>query len=194
MSTRRVARKLPPMSKRPRGPNGHLLCWWCKTEVTPPRRSWCSDECVHEWQIRSNVGYMRSCVFGRDSGICKSCGIDTVKRQQDARLELRAAFEAAGNPRVWSPKGYEIAKRLGEQWKQDGWPATVERDWWEAEHLVPVCRGGGECGLEGIATLCVPCHKRSTAKLAAERAAERKNHEIKPAKPPGSSDPFVGGR
>lgn len=51
---------------------------------------------------------------------------------------------------------------------------------WHADHVVPVCEGGGECGLDGMRTLCVPCHKVVTAELAARRAkARRANKESK---------------
>jgi 5-methylcytosine-specific restriction endonuclease McrA len=42
---------------------------------------------------------------------------------------------------------------------------------WAADHIVPVWRGGGECGLDNLQTLCVPCHRQKTAREAAERAA-----------------------
>jgi len=45
---------------------------------------------------------------------------------------------------------------------------------WEADHIVPVCEGGGGCGPEGYRTLCLPCHKRQTALLAARRAEKRR--------------------
>lgn len=45
---------------------------------------------------------------------------------------------------------------------------------WEMDHILPVSEGGGECGLDGLRTLCQPCHKRATAALAARRAAARK--------------------
>jgi 5-methylcytosine-specific restriction endonuclease McrA len=41
---------------------------------------------------------------------------------------------------------------------------------WEMDHVVPVCEGGGECGLDGLRTLCIACHRRVTAELAARRA------------------------
>uniref|UniRef100_A0A6N2MDP8 Helicase C-terminal domain-containing protein n=1 Tax=Salix viminalis TaxID=40686 RepID=A0A6N2MDP8_SALVM len=34
---------------------------------------------------------------------------------------------------------------------------------WHAYHIVPVYRGGGECKLENIRTLCVACHSKVTA-------------------------------
>jgi 5-methylcytosine-specific restriction endonuclease McrA len=45
---------------------------------------------------------------------------------------------------------------------------------WEMDHVVPVVEGGGECGLEGLRTLCCPCHRIETAKLAARRAEARR--------------------
>jgi len=40
---------------------------------------------------------------------------------------------------------------------------------WDADHIVPVCEGGGQCGLDNYRTLCHPCHKRVTRELAARR-------------------------
>jgi 5-methylcytosine-specific restriction endonuclease McrA len=45
---------------------------------------------------------------------------------------------------------------------------------WDADHTLPVVEGGGECGLDGYRTLCRPCHKSETAKLAARRAEKRR--------------------
>ena len=45
---------------------------------------------------------------------------------------------------------------------------------WHADHIVPVCEGGGGCGLDNMRTLCVQHHKEVTKLLAARRAAARK--------------------
>jgi 5-methylcytosine-specific restriction enzyme A len=45
---------------------------------------------------------------------------------------------------------------------------------WQADHIVPVCEGGGECGLDGLRTLCTACHARETAALARRRAERRR--------------------
>lgn len=34
------------------------------------------------------------------------------------------------------------------------------RTYWDADHVVRVADGGGECGLDGYRTLCQPCHKK----------------------------------
>lgn len=47
---------------------------------------------------------------------------------------------------------------------------------WDMDHVVPVVEGGGECGLDGLRSLCRQCHKAETAKLAA-RLAEKRRRE-----------------
>ena len=43
------------------------------------RRTFCSDLCVHEHRLRSNIDYMRQNVFKRDSGVCSECLLDCVQ-------------------------------------------------------------------------------------------------------------------
>lgn len=44
---------------------------------------------------------------------------------------------------------------------------------WEMDHVVPCIDGGAGCGLELLRTLCLPCHKSESARLAAFRARKR---------------------
>jgi 5-methylcytosine-specific restriction endonuclease McrA len=125
----------------PKGTNGRNLCRWCNLEVPSGRRTFCSSFCVHEWRLRSDPGYLRDKVFERDRGVCAQCGVDT--------LELRKRKRKLG-----------YAERL-----------TFEREWgkrktlWDADHVVPVAEGGGECDLDNMRTLCLLCHRRVTAEL-----------------------------
>ncbi len=50
---------------------------------------------------------------------------------------------------------------------------AVEGHAWQADHIVPVYRGGGRCGLENLRTLCTPCHADVTKQQAKDRAAMR---------------------
>ena len=50
-------------------------------------------------------------------------------------------------------------------------------DRWQADHIVPVIEGGGECGLENYRTLCTACHRRVTAELA-RRLADKRHQEL----------------
>jgi 5-methylcytosine-specific restriction enzyme A len=131
-----------------RGAGGRALCRWCRMEVPARRRTFCSDYCVHEWRLRTDVGYLRECVFERDHGVCAQCGTDTVA--------------------AWNH-----LKRL----RRDRRALLLRQDWgignarrsslWDADHVVPVAEGGGECDLSNIRTLCVRCHRVATAALAA---------------------------
>ena len=44
---------------------------------------------------------------------------------------------------------------------------------WEADHIVPVADGGGECGLENYRLLCRPCHVAVTLAWRARRTRSR---------------------
>jgi 5-methylcytosine-specific restriction endonuclease McrA len=105
---------------------------------------------VHEWKLRTNPGYLREQVFARDRGVCAACGLDTEALRKDKRkLDWRARRE-------------------------------FERDWggrrnlWDADHIVPVVEGGGECDLSNMRTLCLRCHRAATAELRKRRS--RKSH------------------
>ena len=50
---------------------------------------------------------------------------------------------------------------------------ALEGNAWQADHIVPVYRGGGLCGLENLRTLCTPCHQDVTKQQARDRAAAR---------------------
>lgn len=115
----------------PLGPNGRRLCRRCAYEVPRDRKTFCSKECVHEWKIRTNPGYVRDELAKRDKGVCAICATDT-----GARLD---------------PWFRERARGAGHLW--------------QADHIVPVIEGGGECGLDNYRTLCTDCHKRETAAL-----------------------------
>jgi 5-methylcytosine-specific restriction endonuclease McrA len=41
----------------------------------------------------------------------------------------------------------------------------ARRTLWDADHILPVAEGGGECDLENLRTLCLPCHREVTAEL-----------------------------
>lgn len=45
----------------------------------------------------------------------------------------------------------------------------IEGNAWHADHIVPVYKGGGECRLENMRTLCVACHYEVTAAQREER-------------------------
>ena len=130
-----------------KGPGGRPLCRWCQLEVPARRFTFCSDYCVNEWRLRTDPGYLREQVFMRDRGVCALCGIDA----HAAYAELKR-----------SRGGFRL--RLLERW---GLKKISRKTLWDADHIVPVVEGGGECDLGNMRTLCVTCHRRETLKLAA---------------------------
>ena len=116
-------------------------------EVPKGRLTFCSDWCVNEWRLRSDPGYMREQVFGRDHGICAECSVDCEK-------EYRRLRRLKGAARV-------------EGWAAWGLKPNQRRSLWDADHILPVAEGGGECDLANMRTLCLRCHREATAELRA---------------------------
>jgi 5-methylcytosine-specific restriction protein A len=131
----------------PKGPNGLALCRWCELEILAKRRrTFCSDYCVHQWCLRTDPGYLRDQVFARDRGICAACQADTVAIY-NALKRARGAARAAGLS-LYGMKSI-----------------TSRRSLWDADHILPVAEGGGQCDLDNLRTLCLPCHREVTAQL-----------------------------
>lgn len=155
---------------------GKPICRWCGGDVPPPRYNWCSDECVHQRKLRSNPRYLRETVFERDLGICVDCGADTKEL-------VFERWASKVHPEI-SPSDYASRMKLEGEWETElrGKGYLPHRSLWEADHVVPVYEGGGECGIENIVTRCVPCHKVRTKAQAAERAAKKRELKVKKLK------------
>lgn len=166
MSTHRVSPQAGWVSEKrlTKGPNGRNLCRRCNTEVPKGRRTFCSDACVHEWRLRTDPGYVRQQVYQRDKGVCALCGTDTDQWAKVMRAEWN---RIKGLP--WEE--FQAARSA----MQIRVPHFFSRNsYWDADHIVSVVEGGGECGLDNYRTLCIPCHKQVTKELAARRAEARK--------------------
>ena len=129
------------------GPNGLPLCRWCDLEILARRRrTFCSGYCVDQHRLRTDPGYLRDQVFARDRGICALCQADTVSIYA-ALKRARGKARAAGLA-VYSLKSI-----------------TARRSLWDADHILPVAEGGGQCDLDNLRTLCLLCHRQATAQL-----------------------------
>ena len=137
----------------PKSKEGRTLCRWCNLAVPKGRRTFCSDSCVHQWRLRTDPGYLRDAVFARDRGVCARCTVDTVAAynlMRRARGERRQQLLA-----IW------------------GLMRLERKSLWDADHVVPVVEGGGECDLENLRTLCIHCHRTVTAALRTRLARQR---------------------
>ena len=108
------------------------------------------DFCVEEWKLRSDPGHLRERAFERDRGVCAVCSLDCVAEFNHIR-KLRGAARL---------------RKLAEYGLRPG----SRKSLWDADHIVPVVEGGGECDLDNIRTVCLKCHRRLTAELRARRS------------------------
>jgi 5-methylcytosine-specific restriction protein A len=116
-------------------------CRWCAADVPKGRYTFCSQACVHAWKLRTDPAYLREQVFQRDRGVCAACGLDTESLRRKRHKLTRVA-----------------RKQFEQEWGK-------RRTLWDADHIVPVAEGGGECDLSNMRTLCLKCHRQATADL-----------------------------
>lgn len=132
-------------------------CTWCGASVPPRRSSWCSQPCVDAF-LAIRPADVTAVLRRRDGGICALCGCDTERIRRIVQLL-----------RNW--REFSAVRDLVRHLKGRGFNTGLfsVRRLWQADHIVPVCEGGGLCGAEGYRTLCTPCHKRVTSELATRR-------------------------
>ena len=141
----------------PIGSDGYRCCRYCGGSVIPPKRTFCSADCVHEYRLRSSGSYLRQQVYLRDGGICAICCIDTKEL-----AKTLSRMDPADPARDILLKENNIHKTRKIKLRKCGGGL------WDADHIVQVMDGGGECGLENIRTLCIRCHKLITASSRAK--------------------------
>jgi 5-methylcytosine-specific restriction enzyme A len=144
VSTRRTKPGGWVKERRQRG-----VCRWCSAEVPRGRFTFCGPDCVHQWKLRTDPGYLRDQVFTRDRGVCARCGVDTeTLRKNKRKLD------------------YKSRKQFEKDW-------GTRRNLWDADHILPVVEGGGECDLTNMRTLCLKCHREATSELRKRMAPPR---------------------
>lgn len=119
---------------------------------------------MHEWRLRTDPGYLREQVFRRDRGVCALCATDT--------RQLASALRRLN----WRGRRRRCAEL--------GIPYARLRAPWDADHIVPVAEGGGECDLANLRTLCLPCHRRVTEELRARLRLRQERAECAAAPAP----------
>lgn len=177
MSTRR--HKPGAYGDTPLGPNGKPTCRQCGEEVSGRRRTFCSDECVAIWRNERDQKWQREQVFARDDGRCQLCGLDVSAFE---RRVHRFRHRCMGGDSVARMRGLRSWRRYARVLKASGfsvpdYPYQGLRSLWEMDHIKPVVLGGGECGLDNLRVLCVPCHRGVTRELRAELARLRRAEE-----------------
>jgi 5-methylcytosine-specific restriction protein A len=167
MTKRRITRKAGwvNIKKIARGPNGNPLCRWCNKETSSKRKTFCSDACVHEHKLRSDPSYVRHNVFERDKGICAICHTDTKTLEFATKTVVNRAKHCLRTKCAKTDIAFETIEALVLLCLGAPLGSRRAEGFWDCDHIVPVCEGGGECALDNYRTLCIICHKQVTAEL-----------------------------
>lgn len=131
---------------------GYRCCRYCGGSIIPPKRTFCSSACIHEYRLRSSGSYLRDQVYLRDCGICAICGLDT---KELASTLSKMQLDDPARDILLKQNNIHLTRKIKLRKRGGGL--------WDADHIVQVQDGGGECGLENIRTLCIRCHKIITA-------------------------------
>lgn len=167
-------------------PPGDRRCDWCGTGLEGRRRRWCSDECSDAFSRNHAWTSARAAALRRDR-VCQSCGSDGVHPVEYwyaflvgvcGRYPARArwlGFQDWCRANDWFPDHEEARDVWSAELRRRLLPFEVanelvieahRRTQLEVNHKVP-CLGAhkvNSCAhhLDGLVTLCHPCHLRET--------------------------------
>jgi len=162
----------------PLGPNGLYLCRWCQEESSATAKSkkgktFCSPGCLHEHKIRTNANYVRKCLLVRDKGICQKCGFEVHKLFLQAYNAIRNHKPSERlESQLFRAQREDILQQILKDTPFQSIKVKLSRrfglksgQFWDADHIVPVVKGGGLQGLSNFRLLCKPCHFEVTRSL-----------------------------
>jgi len=134
---------------------------------------------VDDYADRYDSSRQRRHVKKRDKGVCASCQLDT----EAFREELKRLYHEV-NPgdryihmTLFQKTGACLEHlALHRMTLRDvKFTSRGMKDFWQADHTIPVIEGGGGVHWSELRTLCSACHRDVTKALAARRAQQRKD-------------------
>jgi 5-methylcytosine-specific restriction endonuclease McrA len=139
------------------------LCLMCESvyasqKGTPTqfRDLFCSSKCMVDYSSISSGTGLRRAVRQRDRGVCDKCGRDMaalVERLKSLTSEADRIELLVHDDTRWIVRAKQKNRLV-----QDPREGLA----WEADHVVAVADGGGQCTADNMRTLCVPCHLEVT--------------------------------
>ncbi|KAL6656905.1 hypothetical protein ACP70R_004685 [Stipagrostis hirtigluma subsp. patula] len=115
----------------------------------------CDLACFQEYRLRTSGRALRQALFQIERGKCSQCKLDCcklVKHLKPLSAEKRKEYIIKVAPNIASRK--KLLDKLVRE--------PTDGNAWHADHIIPVHKGGGECTLENMRTLCVACHYEVT--------------------------------
>jgi len=80
--------------------------------------------------------------------------------------------------RIWEVSDGKCEEQVNVEFRHHYRWFFRRRTYWDADHIVPVAEGGGECMMANIRTLCFPCHQHVTKEQARNRASHRRQERL----------------
>ncbi|KAK3125590.1 hypothetical protein QOZ80_7BG0607030 [Eleusine coracana subsp. coracana] len=115
----------------------------------------CGLACFQEYRFRTSGRALRQALFQIERGKCSQCKLDCsklVKHLKPLPAERKEEYIRKVAPNIAKRK--KLLEKLIRE--------PADGNAWHADHIVPVYKGGGECTLENMRTLCVACHYEVT--------------------------------
>jgi 5-methylcytosine-specific restriction endonuclease McrA len=146
-------------------------------------------------QAKTSRSWARKQVFKEERGVCQECGLDCEDLKSRLLLGSKGAqlpLEDRRRILLQVEPRYKEHEALMMKALTTGCVAlehtrccgvrSVKPDWacrrcsvlWEADHLIPVAEGGGQCGRENLRTLCLMCHVDASGAQAGRGAKKRR--------------------
>jgi len=113
-----------------------------------------------------------------EDGMC-SCGCGRPLRGRRTRWATDQCRNDAADRFLVTKGDTETIRRL--VWERDQGICALCGNKvlkYEAHHILPVSLGGGGCGIDGFATLCIPCHKELHRKKGKDQILPLQNHGL----------------
>ena len=146
------------------------LCRWCGLDVhrlDKRRRTFCSPECVHEFNIRSSSSYIREYIGKRDAYTCQICGLECRGFIHHLRQFVKDQMVGLGYTE-WQNRRKEFETEFFRQHGME-WVNTNSRStFYDIDHILASSKGGNQCSEENLRVVCLRCHRIETAKLRTE--------------------------
>jgi 5-methylcytosine-specific restriction endonuclease McrA len=144
---------LSAISSSVSSPKSNSTCVQCSKDISLRSdllpSGTCSWSCHQELSAKLSGSSIRRQLFELEHGICVLCSRDMhkiyqrfVRLQPSDRVQECMLINFSMNDHLLhSPN---------------------EGMFWQADHILPVSEGGGECTMENIRTLCTTCHQKET--------------------------------
>lgn len=133
-------------------PKLETRCAWCNEMPRPGKRKYCSDTCLDSatmWCFPQTPATKMYVLLELQDCTCPGCG-EIFDEQITRRIEVLMEHQRRHFPNEKKVTYGRLGYGTGE--------------YWHVDHIIPIFRGGDGVGLGNIQVLCVPCHKKKTAR------------------------------